>query len=846
MPISKAVLNVTSGSYSKCLPLFVYGTLRIGQPNFRANIPADLAVERNARITGYMYLYHDGPMLIGTDQVSLLDSSGKFIEPGYIKGDIIFLPQDNRGSDLLKRLDVLEGFNLKSPEEGDYLRRSVQVVRMDGSVIDAWTYVSTQRQSDHLIKNCHRINDGDWEKFLADKHGHSWDEDLLLRRSHLLRSRRIDIDPRVDQGSYHEISRLIREGEFYDAEAQINSLINRGFGRYRLSQNIYSWVFNQLSDPDSRQFEDRFDFSAFQRALLLLENSADKIRFSKNILKKMFFLLEQLRNSVVADDYRRNQIRKIMTLLIMNQRVPEKYSQKFIGCLKDGIRGCNLKFESEYVSSSLSLTRLAAAAGDANLAEETAQILVQVAFNSRLSVDTRVNILEDLLCISRFIKKEARENIASKLSLLRTDAPPAVRIMAGSAYVRFMGNELTYHQRRKSFHDLLQSDDFSKFSAAVEAMAATGHEAVRYSQERHGFYPPLEKIIFLEAALMAGRGSATRQIVRRINNVVAFNNKRKTEVERNVGIFALRCGFEIEGWPAEFKPIGLTDESLGKRYQKILNDFGLLTSTDGFGEFASYPSQTLELQAHLLTLLFHLGIFSNKLSYSLHLNLGLPFEVPFYQYPVRAEGSEFPLTSQNKPLYRALSNIWFPLGMICASDERLDNMIGGSDVQSIMHPFRFHSENVLGGDKSRLEHRLFEINLMWGKIDFFSFLLTLHHFSIASLWKELSIYHGDKDLSSRFRSIGEIWAVYEDNIRNFGKKHKISIPDYFSRDELPGQKRFQEKIKRLRRDNPGIIFDLDEIVQTTFNELESVIKYRPEFNLRITPPIISDPRKGII
>lgn len=135
--------------------VFVYGTLRPGQPNYRV-VSSGVATQVSAHGHG-LRLYAASHR--GYPYASL----GAAHEA--VVGSLLLL-RPARVHEVLRRLDHLEGFDPDHPDQGHYLRRRHTVVtdeasRMGppGSRIDAWVYLAGPRTP---LACLHPIPSGDW------------------------------------------------------------------------------------------------------------------------------------------------------------------------------------------------------------------------------------------------------------------------------------------------------------------------------------------------------------------------------------------------------------------------------------------------------------------------------------------------------------------------------------------------------------------------------------------------------------------------------------------------------------------------------------------------------------
>lgn len=120
-------MNCPPPSTSPCLPVFVYGTLRPGQKNYRHYLLGKTVREERATITGALYYVPHGgyPYLLP--------------EAGTVTGDLMFLTPEFYET-TLRDLDRLEEYDCDYEKHSVYLRRRATVSLGDGSPCEAWVY----------------------------------------------------------------------------------------------------------------------------------------------------------------------------------------------------------------------------------------------------------------------------------------------------------------------------------------------------------------------------------------------------------------------------------------------------------------------------------------------------------------------------------------------------------------------------------------------------------------------------------------------------------------------------------------------------------------------------------
>lgn len=131
------------------LPFFVYGTLIPGQPNAPL-WSQEIRSTIRATLSGCL-LYDMGyyPMLVEA-------------ESGQVHGVLVIL-NESHYDEILQRIDLLEGFDPKRPEESEYRRVVRSVTRGDGASVQAWVYVG---EAIHVAE-AKRIKGGDWLEHVA-------------------------------------------------------------------------------------------------------------------------------------------------------------------------------------------------------------------------------------------------------------------------------------------------------------------------------------------------------------------------------------------------------------------------------------------------------------------------------------------------------------------------------------------------------------------------------------------------------------------------------------------------------------------------------------------------------
>lgn len=109
------------------LPIFVYGTLRRGEKNYRRYLQGRTLSERPARVRGKLFFVRDGgyPYLEASE--------------GEVIGEVMELAPPLY-EETLAAIDELEEYDPTEEQGSVYLRRSVEVLLEDGRTLRAWVY----------------------------------------------------------------------------------------------------------------------------------------------------------------------------------------------------------------------------------------------------------------------------------------------------------------------------------------------------------------------------------------------------------------------------------------------------------------------------------------------------------------------------------------------------------------------------------------------------------------------------------------------------------------------------------------------------------------------------------
>lgn len=124
--------------------VFVYGTLKEGRPLDRKMFAKARTNVERATIIGSIFSLGPYPTI-------KLDGRGK------VHGEIHTYSEADF-PDMLRTFDMIEGYNVKKPEQGLYTRHVIKATTDDGKTVEAWAY-----EYNGSIGDDRRLEDGVWE-----------------------------------------------------------------------------------------------------------------------------------------------------------------------------------------------------------------------------------------------------------------------------------------------------------------------------------------------------------------------------------------------------------------------------------------------------------------------------------------------------------------------------------------------------------------------------------------------------------------------------------------------------------------------------------------------------------
>lgn len=132
------------------VPIFVYGTLMIGERNYIDVLHNNLTHHENAKVRGTLYYYREG------DYPALMEGNQ------WVRGQLFYVDQL---SEVLLALDKIEGFIESNHPDNMYERKIIEVVTDSGEVLQAYSYLINPNL---FIKKCHEfslIESHSWKEF---------------------------------------------------------------------------------------------------------------------------------------------------------------------------------------------------------------------------------------------------------------------------------------------------------------------------------------------------------------------------------------------------------------------------------------------------------------------------------------------------------------------------------------------------------------------------------------------------------------------------------------------------------------------------------------------------------
>ena len=132
------------------LPIFVYGTLMVGERNYIDVLHDNLTHVENAKVKGTLYYYkkEDYPALMPGEH--------------WIEGQLFYV---NELHEVLKPLDEIEGYISKNNPSNMYNRDIVEVVTEDGKMLQAYAYRISLNLFKQESQEFSKMQELSWKKF---------------------------------------------------------------------------------------------------------------------------------------------------------------------------------------------------------------------------------------------------------------------------------------------------------------------------------------------------------------------------------------------------------------------------------------------------------------------------------------------------------------------------------------------------------------------------------------------------------------------------------------------------------------------------------------------------------
>lgn len=146
----------------ECTPLFVYGTLRPGQPKYYL-LRGKTCAEYKARLDGVCLVsLVSYPMMLSLENLPPYLNQSDIINPS-VYGDLVY-PHERHYDHLLDQLDRYEDYDPNFPEFSLYWRviRSVTVLDPEPRTVEAWVYMGNPHftNSEYPL-----VESGDWAQY---------------------------------------------------------------------------------------------------------------------------------------------------------------------------------------------------------------------------------------------------------------------------------------------------------------------------------------------------------------------------------------------------------------------------------------------------------------------------------------------------------------------------------------------------------------------------------------------------------------------------------------------------------------------------------------------------------
>lgn len=133
-------------------PVFVYGTLRPGYHNHDWALKGRTVSEETATLNqAVMFDYGHFPFVSITHPEAATHQ---------VQGVLVTIP-DEHYQDVVKDLDMLEGYRAPGSNTNLYDRVEVEVTTRSGATVTAWTYVAAANR-EAVIGNLPIVESGDW------------------------------------------------------------------------------------------------------------------------------------------------------------------------------------------------------------------------------------------------------------------------------------------------------------------------------------------------------------------------------------------------------------------------------------------------------------------------------------------------------------------------------------------------------------------------------------------------------------------------------------------------------------------------------------------------------------
>lgn len=156
-PMTAAAEAHTTTDLNRVLPVFTYGTLRVGEGNWSWALRGKTISNEVATLTGARMFDN-----VGFPYVTMTDS----VESDIVVGDLFYI-RDDLYTQVVADLDGLEGFRGEGLTSNLYDRKIVTITTATGEQVEAYTYLVGADMYERRVRDYPVIVGGNWLERLA-------------------------------------------------------------------------------------------------------------------------------------------------------------------------------------------------------------------------------------------------------------------------------------------------------------------------------------------------------------------------------------------------------------------------------------------------------------------------------------------------------------------------------------------------------------------------------------------------------------------------------------------------------------------------------------------------------